>query len=309
MEVVVDFRSGERRRAERRAAAAGGPPAKPAERRRVRSEEGRRIAERRALTVPVAPLPLPRKAGRYADRLLFVERLEPTTQQERDAENTRLVARYQAGDSDAFSDLYLSNFDSVYTYLRVALKDVHEAEDAAQQIFTQVLQHLPAYEIRRGVPFRAWLFRIARNQVLSHYRKHKLVEVEDPEEIGRERVAPQESELRAIDWLSDTDLMIVIERLPPAQRQAVMLRYMLGLTTDEMATILERSPAAVRKLEHRAMRFLEQRLAAIGRRPVGSRRSPMLVRLRRAPVLGARRFALTGADPGGRLAPRRRHWG
>ena len=289
--VVVEFRAAERRKGARRAEQK--PPA--ADRRRVRSEEGRRVGERRALALPLEAPPLPPGLSRYRDRLVFVERHEPTAQKRRDADSARLVMRIQAGDQAAFSELYLSNFDAVYTYLRVALNDYHEAEDVAQQVFTRVLKALPRYEIRRGKPFRAWLFTIARNEVLDHYRKHDHIEVEEPEQMSRRRAAVSDGDSArlTLDWLSDDDLMMLIERLPSAQRQALTLRFMLGLTTDEMAAVLDRSQAAVRKLESRALRYLEDRLAALGRGPVAeSRRSPMVARVRRAPVLRARRFAL-----------------
>ena len=274
VKVIVDFRNGDRRaNGDRR-----GEVAAPADdRRRIRSETGRRVSERRALTVALEPLDLPRKARRHLDRIGFFERLEPTSQRALDADNARLVMRFQAGEQSAFTDLYMRNFDSVYTYLRVALKDHHEAEDAAQQVFINTLEALPRFELRRGKPFRAWLFRIARNQALTHLRKQRNVDVEDPEDLDRRRqtVGEMDSDRRALEWLTDTELLILIERLPVAQRQAITLRYMLGLTTEEMATALDRSTMAVRKLEHRALRFLEQRLIATGRKPLNTDRSAM----------------------------------
>jgi len=293
--VVVDFRSGERRRRPDRRWARETPGQ---ERRRIRSQSGRRIADRRAMTAPVEALELPRKARRHAERIEFYERIEPTTQRALDADNARLVMRFQAGDETAFTDLYMRNFDSVYTYLRVALKDHHEAEDAAQQVFINTLDALPRFELRRGKPFRAWLFRIARNQALTHLRKRRNLEVEDPEELDRRRHGAEqmESERRALEWLTDTDLLILIERLPVAQRQAITLRYMLGLTTEEMAVVLDRSTMAVRKLEHRALRFLEERLVATGRKPLNTERSAMKGR-NRSPV-EARRLALAPTATG-----------
>ena len=251
------------------------------------------------MTVPVSPPALPRKARRYADRLVFVQRVEPTADRAFDAGNARLVLDYQAGNKEIFGELYMRNFDAVYSYLRVALKDSHEAEDVSQQVFMKVLQALPGFQLRRGKPFRAWLFRIARNEALEHLRKSGRIEVEDPAQLARRRDDGR-FDSEGLDWVTDADLLFLIERLPAAQRQAVTLRYMLGLTTEEMATVLGRSPVAVRKLESRALRFLEERLAVVKARQAaagGAMRAPTLMRLRRSPVLRGRRFALGSGKP------------
>lgn len=302
--VVVEFRDRDRRHGSRRAVPHDTP--QPAERRKVRNVEGRRVADRRASTLSVAPPALPRQSRRYADRLTFVERFEPTAQRERDIVSARLVTRIQAGDQDAFAELYLTNFDAVYTYLRISLKDYHEAEDAAQEVFMRALGALPRFEIRPGTPFRAWLFTIARNIVLAQYREQKLLDVEDPQEITDRQTNPglSEPEALALEWVTDDDLLFLIRRLPAAQRQVLTLRYMLELSTDQIASVLGRSPVAVRKLEHRALRFLEERLIALRRRSSApGRRTPMLTRLRRAPVLGARRFALASTSTASRGMP------
>jgi RNA polymerase sigma-70 factor, ECF subfamily len=300
VKVVVDFRKAERRRNGERRAAADEQPAD--ERRRIRSETGRRVADRRTVAVPVDGPELPRRLRRFADQVRFYELIEPTSQRALDVENARLVMRFQQGEESIFNELYMRNFDGVYTYLRVALKDHHEAEDAAQHVFINMLEALPRFELRRGKPFRAWLFRIARNQALTHLRKQRIMEVEDPEELDRRRrdVVETAAERRALDWLSDGDLLILIERLPVAQRQALTLRYMLGLSTEEMAQVLGRSTMAVRKLEHRALRFLEERLIATGRKPLDPERMGMVVDKSRGPVIEARKSALGRPAAAGR---------
>jgi RNA polymerase sigma-70 factor, ECF subfamily len=189
--------------------------------------------------------------------------------------------------------LYMRYFDGVYGYARLALRDSHEAEDVAQQVFVNVFQALPRYELRKTQPFRAWLFRIARNAVVDSMRRQQRFTVEDPARIDLRRDAPVSEQARsALAWLSDGDMALFVERLPDAQRDLIVLRFMLDLRTDEIATILDRSPKAVRKLQERALRNLEERLVAVGRRPPSERRSSMLVRVKPAPVLAARRFSV-----------------
>ena len=96
--------------------------------------------------------------------------------------------------------------------------------------------------------------------------------------------------------MSDSDLAILVERLPLAQRQALVLRYALQLTTEEIAKVLDRSPRAVRLLQHRALRTLEDRLRTI-REPRTTQRDAMRVRPKPLPVLGWRRFALGPSGP------------
>jgi RNA polymerase sigma-70 factor (ECF subfamily) len=291
VEVVVERRFGDRRATPERRTAKSGPPGD--ERRRIRSGEGRRAGERRAVVASVDQLPLPRKAQAYADRLVFVERIEPSGQRLEDFDTARLVSRFQAGDRDAFSDLYLRYFDRVYAYLRIALRDEHAAEDAAQHVFTQVFEALPRYE-RRRQPFRAWLFVIARNHAFTQMQRRGRLDVVDPQEIDRrrERRESEDLDLRALNWISDRDLMLFVERLPLAQRQVLVLRYLFDLNTEEIASLLSRSASDVRTLDYRARRFLRQRLAALGR----DSSSGGLIRMRRwgkpAPVLRSRRFAL-----------------
>jgi RNA polymerase sigma-70 factor (ECF subfamily) len=292
VEVVVERRDTERRGAERRVTDGERTP----ERRRIRAAEGRRVSDRRAPVVGVEPPALPRRARPYAGRLLFVERVEPSRQHEEDLQAARLVTRIQGGDREAFGDLYLSFFDRVYGYVRVATGDQHEAEDLTQLVFERALGSLGGYRARPGTPFRAWLFRIARNAVIDAAAEHRRVRPEPPEQLDQRLEAPGREELSStLSWLSDREVAMFVDRLPQAQRQVLVMRYLLDLSPDEIARVIDRSPGAVRKLNSRALRLLESHLTALGRRSVRGRRAPMRVRLRHPRVLVDRRFALLGS--------------
>ena len=291
--VIVERRGDERRADDRRQAPLEAPRQ---ERRTVRNLTGRRVADRRALTVLTLERPaMPRRAKAHADRLVFIERFEPTEQTQLDIDSDRLVIAAQQGDKPAVGELYMRYFDRVYGYTRMALRDPHEAEDVTQQVFANVIQAIPGYEVRPGMPFRAWLFRVARNALLDVVRQRRRTSVEDPEQIHyRCDAGAREETETMLTWLSDTDLSIFVERLPVAQREALILRFMLDMGTDEIAAVLERTPKAVRRLQERAIKTLEERLIAIGRKPLRRSRTPMWVRLKPAPVASARRFALAG---------------
>jgi RNA polymerase sigma-70 factor (ECF subfamily) len=223
---------------------------------------------------------------------MFLECLEPSGLHAEDLDTGRLVTRFQSGETEAFADIYIRYFDRVYRYLKVVLTDAAEAEDATQQVFTRALEALPRYE-HLGSPVRAWLFRIARNQGVDHLRRMNRLEPLDPEDLDRVRDEPS-GELGTLDWITDRELVMFIERLPLPQRQVLMLRFTIGLSNREVATLLDRSPADVRMLQSRALRYLRERLEAVGRGGSYEGRSRMRRWPREAPVLRARRWSLSG---------------
>lgn len=208
-------------------------------------------------------------------------------------ETAALVARIQAGDREAFAELYRRCFDRVYGLLRVLLRDAHEAEDVTQQVFINALEAIDQYE-SRGRPFEAWLLTIARNQAITHFRRMR-PELEDPADLDKRRGAANgpEAELRALRWISDEDLMLLVERLPLPQRQVLVMRFMLDLKPREIAEILDASPNHVSVLQYRALGFLRARLGALGREPGDLRPSPVRRCVPQARVLRRRRFALS----------------
>ena len=286
----------ERRRRERRSGAQRRQTEADARRdhRKINNADGRRVGDRRAPVAAIDPPTLPKQVQPHADLLTFVERLEPSDQHHEDQDTARLVTRHQAGDKEVFAEIYMRYFDRVYSYLRMALDDEYAAEDTTQQVFMKVMEALPRYE-RRTQPFRAWLFTIVRNEAIRHLEKRGRLEVTDPAELTARNedastIEPPEA-LDALAWISDREILMLIERLPVAQRQVLMLRYMMDLTAADIAAVLGRSSEDVRTLQSRALRFLEQRLTALGRAP--QRREPTIGMTRRRagqPVLRARRY-------------------
>jgi RNA polymerase sigma-70 factor (ECF subfamily) len=263
-------------------------------RRQMVSMNGRRVHDRRALTVPVPPPSLPQTLERVAEQIVFLERLELSTSLVEDADTNALVFRFQSGDRDAFEQIYMRYFDRIYRYVRTVIKNVHDAEDVTQQVFAAAFQKLPYYEIRRDRPFRAWLFGFARNEVRYHWRQRDRAAPGDSIEIEDSGEAVTDSTLEVLGWLSDRELVFLVERLPPAQCEVLTMRFLLDMTTNEIARGLDRTPESVRQLQSRALRFLATRMSALGRAPSHARRSPIRVILRQAPVLRSRRFALAG---------------
>jgi RNA polymerase sigma-70 factor (ECF subfamily) len=296
VEVIVEMRADERRvAAERRDSPTAERPTP--ERRQIRSRAGRRVADRRAIAVAVAPPPLilPRRARAYAAQLTFFERLEPASRELEDSDTARIVLRIQGGELKAFELLYVRYFDRICTYERLLLRDRHAAEDATQQVFLQALQALPRYE-HRGQPFRLWLFTIARNCALRRLNEQARLSLFDDETLSEiaHDAAPGGADLPSLGWITNDELMMFVERLPPAQRQAIFLRFAFDFSARQIAGIMDRSEDDVRALQSRALRFLRQRLEALGRDPRPTRRSRAVVGRRKLNVLRARRSALLG---------------
>jgi RNA polymerase sigma-70 factor (ECF subfamily) len=271
----------------------GGP-----ERRRIRNRDGRRVGDRRAPLVPVdPPSPLPRRLRPLVTALGFYERIAPGARELEDLDTLRLITKIQAGERDHFADLYTRYFRGVHNYLVLALRDRHAAEDVAQEVFIQALTELPRFELRR-VPVRAWLFQIARNDALNHLRHRKRVEPVDPavaltHEDTRWNPRAADTEAVVVQWLTDADLLALISRIPDAQRQVLILRYLLDFSMSEIAHVLQSTPQAVRQNHHRALEFLRQRLQALGRTSESLRRGTPMRRMRRPiNVLRERRYAL-----------------
>jgi RNA polymerase sigma-70 factor (ECF subfamily) len=295
VEVVVERRGAERRATGDRREATLDERAAGYDQRLIRSAGGRRVGERRAMLVPVATPDLPRRIRPLTDRLMFVERLEPRTVDREDADTARLVTRIQAGEGELFELLYLRYFNRVYSSLRLGLRDPHEAEDVTQQVFVNVLAALPRYELR-GQPFRAWLFTIVRNQLMSSLRRRQRSEPADSDELTArlDADAPDNAEdLHALSWISDPELLLFIERLPLPQQQVLLLRFGLDFSHAQIAEILGRSPSNVRALQSRAQHFLRHRLAALEPRLARRYDRPVLRCRKQALVLRSRRWALS----------------
>jgi RNA polymerase sigma-70 factor (ECF subfamily) len=218
--------------------------------------------------------------------------LDDEQRRQEDAESDAMVTRIQAGEQELFSQLYERYFDRVYGYMRIVLRRSHEAEDGTQEVFIKAFQALPRYEAR-GRPFRAWLFTIARNHAISMLRKRNDLPIESEQlDVHLENDRTNGDGAEELRWVSDSEFVVLIERLPIAQRQVLALRFMLDLSNAEIGEILDREPNAVRALQFRAIRTLKQRLAHTRPNPGRKPRERMRRWPKRAPVLRARRFAL-----------------
>jgi RNA polymerase sigma-70 factor, ECF subfamily len=170
---------------------------------------------------------------------------------ERPGELQGAIARAKAGDREAVRYLYLRFAGNVYGYARSIVRDEHDAEDITQQVFTRMMTALAGYE-DRGVPFSAWLLRIAHNMAIDHTRR-RVVTVDDFSHVD-EKIDGEHAHHLSLS------LRQALAELPEGQREVVVLRHVAGWSPTEIAERLGRSEDAIHGLHHRGRRQLKAAL-------------------------------------------------
>ncbi len=173
-------------------------------------------------------------------------------------EEENLVHRAQQRDQQAFAQLYEEHFNKIYRYVALRIGNKTEAEDITQQVFLKALQSISSFRWR-GIPFSAWLFRIAHNQVVDYLRKRtKQATVPLDESTVIVISNPQ---LLAEQGLDIEQLLSATKRLTPAQREVISLRFAGELPIAQVAKIIGKSQGAVKALQHSAIVALRKALS------------------------------------------------
>jgi RNA polymerase sigma-70 factor, ECF subfamily len=174
------------------------------------------------------------------------------------ADVRRLVERAQQGDRDALEELYLLHFDRIYSYLHMSVGNRHDAEDLTTQTFLKMLESIKRFRWR-SAPFSAWLFRIAHNLAMDHFRASRRWQPEEevPEPPGSEQASAEEDALESIGRQSMLEL---IEGLSPEQQQVLTLKFVFNFPNAEVAAILGKTEGAVKSLQHRALVSLQKQI-------------------------------------------------
>ena len=170
-----------------------------------------------------------------------------------------LVVRAQQGDRAAFAALYEEYSPLVYRFLRRRLDGADEnVEDLTEDVFVKVYEKLDRY-VERGLPFSAWVYRIAHNHLVDHLRSLPRTTASSLDEVTE---VPERAATAAFGRVLDRQsLEPALARLTPEQRQAVELRFLQGMSVAETAAAMGRSDEAVKKLQARALANLRRHLA------------------------------------------------
>lgn len=174
-------------------------------------------------------------------------------------DEAELTARASAGDMAAFRVLFDRTFDQVHGYVRRRVP-ASAAEDIVSDTYLRALEAMPAYEWR-GVPFRAWLFRIAFRLIVDRSRHtSRTTPVAD---AGRDLSSPDHSDAVA-DRIRGQALLAALDDLAEPYRTVVELRYVHDWSVTEVADMLDRKEVTVRSLAHRGVGMLRARAAGLG---------------------------------------------
>jgi RNA polymerase sigma-70 factor (ECF subfamily) len=175
---------------------------------------------------------------------------------------TEAIERAARGDTEAFSLLYERFITRIYNYIYYRTGNPHEAEDLTARVFHRALHHIKTYD-NRGVPFSAWLYRIAHNLVANWHRdnsRRKEVPLEDYTQQPQRAPAPEAS---VVGNQEMEELLKCIRRLPPDRQQLLILKFVEGMSNAEVATIMMRSEGAIKSLYHRTLMTLRDELGTI----------------------------------------------
>ena len=169
-----------------------------------------------------------------------------------------LVQRAQQRDQEAFAQLYEAYFDKIYRYVSLKIGNKTEAEDMTQQVFLKALQSISSFRWR-GIPFSAWLFRIAHNQVVDYFRK-KSKRVTVP--IDNLPIMANDNPQLMAERRSDIEQLVsATKQLTEAQREVISLRFAGELSIAQVAEIMGKKQGAVKALQHSAIAALRRTLA------------------------------------------------
>ncbi len=166
-------------------------------------------------------------------------------------------------DPEAFGELYRRYVDRIYSYHYRHTGDVQEAEDLTSRTFFRALRALPRYR-ERGLPFQAWLFRIAHNLVANWYRdrsRRRFVALEDVPPLSADEVEPHHF---VEQGEAEDCLLKLVARLPEDRKTLLILKFVEQMSNAEIGAILNRSEGAVKALYHRTLLALRRMIEEEG---------------------------------------------
>ena len=162
-------------------------------------------------------------------------------------------------DKEAFGQLYEVYVDRIYNYVYYRTGNAADAEDLTAKIFVRAMKHIPRYE-DKGVPFSAWLYRIAHNLVANWHRDNSRRQIIALDDITHWHVGDESPEF-ATQLMEDKALLLAaIRRLPSDRQELLILKFVERLSNAEIGDIMGRSEGAIKSLYHRTLLSLREDL-------------------------------------------------
>ncbi len=167
-----------------------------------------------------------------------------------------LIRRAKQGDQEALVILYERYRSSVFSYIFYRVSDQDSAEDLTAEVFLRMLTKLDTY-VQKSRPILAWLYTIARNLVIDHYRDNGKINCVPLDEalVISDNGHPGKI---AQEHLDQECLANALEQLTEEQRQVIMLKFIEGRENHEVAEIMGKNERAIRSLQHRALLALQK---------------------------------------------------
>ncbi len=176
-----------------------------------------------------------------------------THSQEPLPEEQRLVQKAKSGDADAFAMLYDAYVDRIYRYIYFRVSDDVVTEDLTSQVFLKAWESLDRYTAGSS-PYLAWLYTIARNLVIDYYRTKKAtVNLDEVSQSHASDPAPDDDVQHRLDVQAIRDAM---QTLTDEQQQVLTLRFIAGMSTEDIAKLMDKREGAIRALQMRALQAL-----------------------------------------------------
>ena len=177
-------------------------------------------------------------------------------------DDAALVARAKA-EGEAFGVLYERYVKKIYNYMYYRTGNEHDAEDLTARVFQRALAHLEHYT-ERGLPFSAWLYRIAHNLVANWHRdqgRHKVLPLEHVASQELQALGAERPEAMTETRQEREALRQAVRRLPGERQELLILKFVERLSNAEIGAIMNRSEGAVKSLYHRTLLALRDELA------------------------------------------------
>lgn len=163
------------------------------------------------------------------------------------------------GDREAFGALYDRYVGRIYNYIYYRTGNQHDAEDLTARVFFRAMRHITNYT-DRGVPFSAWLYRIAHNLVANWHRdnsRKQEVALEDGFQLGQENEHPEYTLVRTEQQEA---LLGMIRHLPEDRQQLLILKFVERMSNAEIGHVMGRTEGAIKSLYHRTLMALREEM-------------------------------------------------
>jgi RNA polymerase sigma-70 factor, ECF subfamily len=178
---------------------------------------------------------------------------------EKEFNEEQVLSSASRGDREAFGALYERYVERIYNYVYYRTGNLHDAEDLTARVFQRAMSHIRSYN-DRGVPFSAWLYRIAHNLVANWHRdrsRRQEIPLNDVPVIPSKDDRP---EARLVRSQAEESLLRLIRQLPPERQTLLILKFVEDFSNAEIGRIMGRSEGAVKSLYHRTLLALRDDL-------------------------------------------------